>query len=239
MWELDERGRPIWLASYGDARWGRWAWVISPEELAPKASPRPHTRGIELALAAGPASMPSMGTKLARQLRPAEPDRPRVGRPTIERSHPFEARWAAWVSDMRDVSTWEISRRLAPWAFEGDLAEPARPVATANQTTPQGLARPRANERSTRRLGERRLRAGRSMLNRMGILPWLIWPHGEVPTGWWADPLFAEGLRVWHHVYVDQLRPAIAALKKSVEQGGTQVRPDGPAGASLDLPTHR
>jgi hypothetical protein len=206
MWELDEFGRPAWLVGYRDAEWGRWEAVIPSAEAASAARLDVSSPEVKRALEGGPACMPSMGARLARRLRPDERSRPAVGRPPIECSDPLVARWAAWVTDIREVSIWEIARRRSPWAF-------ARARRDKREPPP--------NKRSARRPAERRVGAGRSILNRVGVLPWVLWEGGDLPVGWWADARFSEGLRVWYDVYVSRLQPAITAAKETLERGET------------------
>ena len=180
LWGLSEFGQPLWIASVPGARSARWGWVIPPKEKASRAGIDVTSRESMLALSAGPTSMPSVGRALGLRLHPGE-RRPRaVGRPKVEYSDPLIARWAAWANDMRDVSTWEIARRLRPWLF-GDVERQVH-----------------SDQRSARRRAEVRLDAGRAILARDGILPWVLWERGEVPSGWWADERFAAGLKAWY-----------------------------------------
>ena len=120
---------------------------------------------------------------------------PRQGRrpSPVYKDDPLACRWAAWMSDIRGVSTWELSRRLR--------ASVAR------------------DERTVRKTAEARLRAGRIMLSRQGILPWVLWPAGVLPDGWWAENRFQDGLRAWYEVYVVAMKPAVEQAKRQLRTG--------------------
>jgi hypothetical protein len=204
MWELNEIGSPVWIASVRDAEWGRWSWIIPSAPMALQAGFDPVSPSVRFALNGGPASMPSVGKELMRRTRPDEPAHSTVGRPTVEHADPLVARWAAWLGDMRDISTWETARRLSPAAFEPRREHENDPL---------------PNQRSARRPAERRIRAGRLILNKAGVFPWALWPGGDLPAGWWTTARFAGSLEAWYHTYVTALEPAITAAKETLRAG--------------------
>lgn len=166
-WTLDELGRPLWISKIPDADWGKWAWVMPPQERSwPPALTAPAE--FDAILTGGEvAAMPSIGPSLARPLTPAE--RTSRGRPKLHRAEPAVSRWAAGLCDLRNVSSAEIGRRVSP----------------------------RSDDRSCRRIGVERLRAGRRLLHAEGILPWILWPTGALPPSWWTETRFFVGLEGW------------------------------------------
>jgi hypothetical protein len=208
LWELDRLGRPAPITSIPDSEWGRWGWVIPPKGFALRAGLDLAQADARLFLQAGPAAMPTVGRTLGQRLR-ADRETAAVGRHPVAVSDPLRSVWAAWIGDMREVSTWEVARRLRPWDFQ--------------VTRERHKRRTTVHMRFVQRYAERRVSAGRSILNRAGVLPWVLWPRGAVPNGWWADARYYDALKAWYEAYVVRFRPAILAAKEQVRLGASPL----------------
>jgi hypothetical protein len=181
----------VWIARIPNAEYGPWSYVIPPAHLAAEAGwTAPHIHSL---LSDGPAAMPRVAAGLAARLRSHDPSRRsgEVGRPRLEQSDPWTCRWAACLSDLRRRSDADIAGRLQN----------------------------KGEERGARRVAARHVAAGRILLNAEGVLPWLLWPAGKVPTSWWVEPRFHEALRAWYHAYVAESRDVIDAAREAVRKG--------------------
>lgn len=175
--------------------WGAPQWIATiPDALAgiwtmilPDVESADDDRGEASAAAfAGPAAMPSLHRLYRQPLR--RPSSRGRGRPPLVEAKPGVSALAAWLTDMREWS---------------DIAVAERP----------GLS---AQDERTRRYGAKRYTAaGRRLLADHGVLPWVMWPEGTVPSTWWSMRAFQEGLSIWF----DRIaRPLAAGLAQDPSQ---------------------
>lgn len=171
LWELDDAGGPQWISRIPNVDRAPWVSILPPRTAA---GVQPATGPVEAFVDRfRPASMPIV-FELAPGVWKPRDRRGRPGRPLTEDADTLVSLAAAWASDLRDVSTWELGRQLSP----------------------------SAERYSARRYAKRRLDAGRGILHQAGVLPWLLWKDGVLPAGWWADGRFDRALRGWYHVHV-------------------------------------
>jgi hypothetical protein len=181
-WDHDSEGRPLWIVRIPEAERLPWARIL----VRPAQSLEQPSENAEALLVEefAPAAMP-----LALELAPllyGEGRRPKGrGRARTEDAATRTSLAAAWAGDMRDVSTWELGRRLSP---------------------------PSADRYNARRYAKRRLDAGRRILYWLGVLPWVAWQDGALPPGWWTTGTFARALRGWYHVHTAILNRHQAGL---------------------------
>ena len=188
-WELDEYGAPRWIVDEPGAWLGPWAWII----------PSVHLDFGPLAdrWAAPPLSyIRAVGPAAMPTLRQVAQTKKRLGRPSLDETRPEEVRAAAWLADIRGLRRREIAAALR-------LADVA----------------PGPMPRHVLRQARTYVEAGRRLLGREGVLPWICWAGAKPPPpSWWASPFFISFLVAWYirtiqvrapvELLVDQLRSA-------------------------------
>lgn len=97
------------------------------------------------------------------------------GNPNVGDSYPAQARAAAWLQDIRGVTAREVLIQLGLAPSSG----------------------PPHDDRNIRQRARRFRERGRQRLNRECVLPWAVFPRGELPDIWWQEPQFLVGLMFW------------------------------------------
>ena len=182
-WDLDEFGAPRWIVSQPLATLAPWATIVPAPRMHLESWEQPSLAEIR---GRGPAQMPSVHVGLAMKLAGVTgEERPGRGNPGLRRSQRELVRWCAWMRDVRE-------------------AEPSviRPF----------IAGARGDDRSARRRVLRYISVGRSLLHDEGVIPWMLWPRGELPQLWWKEMRFLEALTAWYSLYVSRNRPVLERL---------------------------
>ena len=141
-------------------------------------------------------AMPQLDKSMWDRLRPP-PTPPRRGPRGLQEAQPEVCCRAAWLKDVEEISLAEIARE--------DYVP-----------SPGGRASP--DLRNLRRRAQRRVVAGRELMNREGVLPWMLWSSGEVPDGWWQRPNFRVVLEVWTR-YNTTLSAVVEQIHHLLEEG--------------------
>ena len=187
QWASDEFGAPAFLDS--GVRTVGFAMIIpDPARIAwlsAEVRKRWEVPQLERILRLGPAQMP-------RFPRGDPHDRlrrfkPFTGRPTRELAELEAVRAIAWLLDYKQLSTREIQA-----------------VMLINYT----------DDASANKAVRRYRDSGRRVLAALGVLPWSLWDNGNVPKGWWVDPVFGAGLERWIGLN-DVVSLEIAALRRN------------------------
>jgi hypothetical protein len=105
------------------------------------------------------------------------------GRPRISQSRPDRAAWICLLHDFEGRTAYELAA-----TFEGDAFDANR-----------------------KRIG-RELKAGRVSFYERGILPWAVWPKGQLPERWWRQHRFHRRVIRWsQEAQLEAIRQALLA----------------------------
>jgi len=175
-WELDDQGRPLWVARIPDVLHAPWWSVEIPTTV--KSRPRlDHAPKVAM-----PIYLPGPLRDFAEALvGTSPPGAKRSGHPGLTRTEPEAAAYAAWLADMRFLDAREIALVL-------NFVPPA--------TKPRAIARP------ARKRAERFVAAGRLLLRQQGVVPWFLWEDGAVPPDWAVTRGFWLAITHWYRFYV-------------------------------------
>ena len=193
-WERDELGEPLWISSFPLAQRGPWVWIIPPASEVTQLPgwQRPWLASV---LQVGPISLPHLFPLVVQQRgQAADWDRMvarlRTAKTTEQRASILDELQKPRTRanpGLRSTAHEEI--RCAAWLADG-LGLPPAQVADK-------LGLGGTNERSTKRTAQRHINSGRKLLNDSGVLPWTLWPNGDVPSAWWQSPKFLTALNLW------------------------------------------
>jgi hypothetical protein len=107
------------------------------------------------------------------------------GRPRIEDRRPNRVIRLAWLRDLCDHDTTRrlgarLSRGRAQWSYKA-------------------LARALYGDDDDKNLKMviREVGSGRNALNERGVIPWVSWQSGHLPTTWWHQSAFRRALMAW------------------------------------------
>ena len=175
VWDLDEFGAPCWIIDQPGAWLGAWSWIIPSHDLdyGPLAG-RWATPPLPRVRLAGPGAMPT--------LRAFPLEETKHGRPTRESDRPEEVRAAAWLKDIRGVTSRGIADAL------GFSIRDGRVERTERIRTPDYVVK-RAAEF---------VKSGRRLLHREGVIPWACWDDGRLVGAWWTSVPFWASLTRWY-----------------------------------------
>jgi hypothetical protein len=219
-WRRDEFGRPEWMLWFPDADLGFWYAVVPPWPVT-RLSGHPcfMVRGQDWSVWAKPGlrTVRRGGAKAMPRIPPPGARAPveSAGEPDAERR-----RRGGQRIEEQDVKR-EIACDVA-WRvdIEGDRR---KDVARWLDPIPK-REKSRDPKRSSFKKVERYLIAGRRVLHRRGVLPWLLWSDGALPRDWHRSPLFSMGFLTWYErCVVRQQRPLvemrrmIASVREYVE----------------------
>jgi hypothetical protein len=160
-----------------------WATIVPIPEMHLEAWEQPW---LAEARRHGPAQMPSVHPRLAMKLAGVTGEERRGrGNPGLRKSQRELIRWCAWMIDVREAEP----AGLHP-AITGALGD----------------------DRDARRRVLRYIAAGRSLLHDEGVLPWMLWPRGQLPQLWWREMRFLQALATWYLSYVSMNRQVLERL---------------------------
>lgn len=90
--------------------------------------------------------------------------------------------------------------RFVAWALDFGLrsqADLARILYGMPRLTPDSSDDEIRRAQTCRRQISRDRKAGRAGHAIDGVLPWAAWPDGDIPDGWWREPMFGEAVDRW------------------------------------------
>jgi hypothetical protein len=140
------------------------------ERLAPTL---PVTRLLEQSY--GPMWMPQLPVRLLRT---------GYGRPRLEDECPDYVQRIAWLNALCVHDA--VRRRGSKLVHE-----------TRTWST-RGLAQALyGDDDEHRKKTQREIRAGQGLLQEHGVIPWVAWRDGRLPTKWWQEPSFRQVISMW------------------------------------------
>ena len=195
-WSPWHDGRPAWLSSFRPGNFAPWAVIDPSTDTAWAQSPR--SSGL------GPLLMPTLARVLPR---PTGSDARRR-----EHKRPDYSRYAAWLRDIACLPHAEVATELDLVAYRWDTSGRGR----------RAYTNPPADLKQAQRYEQ----AGRRLLRKEGVLPWVAWPDGGLPSEWWKRAGFAASVEEW----VAMTREREVRAKEDAAILATRLYADWPAG---------